>query len=80
MKGNDVRMDRGTKSTMRGQASGQDAAVSRLELIRKRHRELILKPRQSIVADFNDEFGNPFEEILEGEAVELAEAVDVERY
>lgn len=65
---------------MHGQASEKDAGVSRLALIRKRHRELILKPRQSIAADFNDEFGDPFEEILEGKAVELAEAVDVEGY
>ena len=65
---------------MHGQASEKDAGVSRLELIKKRHRELILKPRQSIAADFNDEFGDPFEEILEGKAVELAEAVDVEGY
>lgn len=65
---------------MDGSAPAQAAPVSRLALIRKRHRELILKPRQSIVADFNDEFGNPFEEALEGEQVEMADAIDAEGY
>ena len=73
-------MARRTNSTTDDGASTQAAPVSRLALIRRRHRELILKPRQGIAADFNDEFGDPFEEILEGEAVELAEAVDVEGY
>jgi hypothetical protein len=75
-KEHDVRMARSTKSTMDGGAPAQVAPASRLELIRKRHRELILKPRQSIAADFNDEFGDPFEEILEGDQVEMAETVD----
>jgi len=76
----DVRMARSTNSTMDEGAPTQAAPMSRLELIRKRHRELILKPRQSIVADFNDEFGDPFEEILDGEPVEVADVVDAESF
>lgn len=73
-------MARRTNSTTDGGAPAQAALMSRLALIRKRHRELILKPRQSIVADFNDEFGDPFEEALESDQVEMADVGDGDAY
>ena len=73
-------MARSTHSITVEHAPAHVAPASRLALIKKRHRELILKPRQSIVADFNDEFGDPFEEALEGDQVEMADAVEAEGY
>ncbi len=56
---------------------GQNALGSRLELIKRRHRELILQPRKIIAADLNDEFGNPFEDLLEVEQFEYAEPAGI---
>ncbi|NLW49237.1 MAG: hypothetical protein GXY85_00140 [Candidatus Brocadiaceae bacterium] len=65
-----------SNSTTDGGAPCQAARLSRLELIKKRHRELILKPRESIAADFNDEFGDPFDDVLDGDPIEVPETME----
>ena len=52
--------------------SRTDILSQRLELIKKRHRELILHPREMIAADLDSDFDS-FEE-AEGEELQLAEA------
>ncbi|MHC5033719.1 MAG: hypothetical protein ACYTFZ_01620 [Planctomycetota bacterium] len=47
---------------------------SRLELIRQRHRKLILEPRAAIAADFGHEFEDRFDDILEADELEYAQA------
>jgi hypothetical protein len=49
---------------------------SRLALIKKRHEELILKPRATIAADLSDELDDPYEELLGADQMELADTVD----
>jgi hypothetical protein len=46
--------------------------TSRLELIKRRHRELILKPRESLASDLEDGF-DPCDDIFGTQEAELAE-------
>jgi hypothetical protein len=62
--------------TQREDVTGSPEATSRLALIKRRHRELILKPREVIAADFGDELDDPFEEILDADQMEVSEPVD----
>jgi len=50
----------------------------RLELIRARHRALIIEPRAMIAADFDHEFGDAFDDLEEVEMVEVGEMVAVD--
>jgi hypothetical protein len=54
---------------------GKDGAAasaprSRLELIKQRHRELILRPRESLASDYGHEFEDPFDHVLEADELE----------
>jgi len=51
-------------------------SASRLELIKRRHEELILKPRATIAADLSNELDDPYEELLGTEQMELADTAD----
>ncbi len=59
--------------------SAPQSLGARLEFIKKRHQELILKPRATIAADLNDEMDDPYEELLGADQMELAAAVDSPR-
>ncbi len=61
------------KKSKSGTTQGSTAG-SRLELIRKRHHELILQTRELIAADLDDEFEDGFSEAEEVEELEFAEA------
>lgn len=53
--------------------------ASRLDLIRKRHQELILSRRKSLEEDFDAEFDSLLDEDLEVDRLELSELAEVER-
>jgi hypothetical protein len=54
--------------------SVQDLLTRRLDLIKRRHRELILEPREAIAADMAADVEDTLDEFLETEALELAKA------
>ncbi len=60
---------------------GTEAQVmaARLDLIRKRHRELILETRAMIAAELADGFDDPFEEMVEAEELHLVESAELGR-
>jgi hypothetical protein len=58
----------------------QGGSAARLALIKRRHRELILGPRERIAADCGDEFDDPFDELLDADQMELVEAVQLGRF
>ncbi|KPK61796.1 MAG: hypothetical protein AMK73_07695 [Planctomycetes bacterium SM23_32] len=68
-----------SKNTRKG-GPRQDGTGCRLELIRRRHRELILRPREAIAADYGDEFEDPFDEVLDADQMELAGMVPLDRF
>ncbi len=53
--------------------------AARLDLIRKRHRELILETRAMIAAELADGFEDPFEEMVEAEELHLVESAELGR-
>ena len=53
--------------------------AARLDLIRKRHRALILETRAMIAAELDGEFDDPFEEMVEAEELHLVEAAEMGR-
>ncbi len=53
--------------------------AARLDLIRKRHRELILETRAMIAAELADGFEDPFEEMVEAEELHLVESAEMGR-
>jgi len=58
-------------------AAGQSEAqrrAARLDLIRRRHRELILQPRALIAADLDADLDDPMEEL--SEELEMAQMVE----
>ena len=52
------------------------SSSSRLELIKRRHEELILKPRATIAADLSSELDDPYEELVGADQMELADTAD----
>jgi hypothetical protein len=59
-------------------ADRQELLQSRLELIRQRHRALIVQAREMIAADFDQEFGDSFDEMEDVEQVEMGDLVEAE--
>ena len=57
--------------------SRQSGLIDRLELIKKRHRALILDPRENIASDIDAEYEEEFDEMFD-EDVEVEELVEVE--
>jgi hypothetical protein len=66
------------KTTKQRQQSREEAFEARLALIRKRHRELILRHRELIAADLDGEFDDAFDDGAELEELQLAEVVQSE--
>jgi hypothetical protein len=66
------------KKTRAAAADRQELLQSRLELIRERHKALIVRTREMIAADFDHEFGNSFDEMEDVEQVEMAGLVEAE--
>lgn len=55
-----------------------DRLTARLEMIRRRHRKLILEPREAIAAELDeDSFDDPLDEMTEADELELMQASDV---
>jgi len=59
--------------------SGPFGMLDRLALIKRRHRELILKAREAVAADFTNELDDPYEDVLGADEVEMVEAVGTGR-
>ena len=53
---------------------------NRLELIRQRHRALIIEPRKEIADDLNAEFDDPFEDAFEEGSVDFAELAEIDSF
>jgi len=53
--------------------------AARLDLIRRRHQELILQTRAMIAAELADGFGDPFEDMVEAEELHMVEAAEMGR-
>jgi hypothetical protein len=72
----EVTMGRKTK-----QDAGNESAVqaARLDLIRRRYKELILETRAMIAAEIADGFGDPFEDMVEAEELHLVESAEMGR-
>ncbi len=66
------------KVRQKGQ-SREEVIEARLEMIRKRHRELILLPREVIAADLDSEFDDAFDGVTEAEELQLAQVVQSEQ-
>ena len=69
----------GKKKENKQQETAQGLLARRLELIRKRHRQLILEPREVIAADFAADLDDVLGDLLEPEELELANATAVDR-
>ncbi len=50
--------------------------AARLEMIRRRHRKLILGPREALLDELPEQFGDPLEEFSEADDLELVDASD----
>jgi hypothetical protein len=61
------------KRTRKRHQSREEALCARLELIRKRHRELILQPRELMAADLASELDDSLEEPVEADELQLAQ-------
>lgn len=67
---------------MKSEVTGAMTAApsSRLDLIKKRHQELILKPREALAADVSSEdHDDPFDELLGADQMEMADVVTTGR-
>lgn len=62
------------KKTKKQEEPVRDVLTRRLDLIKRRHRELILEPRKVIAADLAEDVEDTMDELLESEALELAKA------
>jgi len=69
----------GKKNKTKQRETAQRLLARRLELIRKRHRQLILEPREVIAADFNADLDDVLGDLLEPEELELANATAVNK-
>ncbi len=58
------------KSQKRTSEAATGAPPSRLDLIKRRHRELILKPREALASDYAHEFEDPFDDVLGADQLE----------
>jgi hypothetical protein len=67
------------RKTKQQAVSTTDVVAARLDLIRRRHRELILETRAMIAAELADGFGDPFEDMVEAEELHLVEAAEMGR-
>ena len=67
------------RKTKQQAASTTDVVAARLDLIRRRHRELILQTRAMIAAELADGFEDPFEDMVETEELHLVEAAEMGR-
>ena len=67
----------GKKNKTKQRETAQRLLARRLELIRKRHRQLILEPREVIAADFDADLDGVLGDLLEPEELELANATAV---
>jgi hypothetical protein len=59
--------------------AGPLGMTERLALIKRRHRELILRAREAVAADFTNELDDPYEDVLGADEVEMVEAVGTGR-
>jgi len=66
------------RSRKTGAKAPKAGLADRLELIRKRHRALILEPRKAIADELDEEFDDPFAGPLADEGLELAQVADFE--
>ncbi len=57
----------------------QGLLTRRLNLIKKRYRELILEPREAMAADLDADVEDTLDELLESEALELARAASSDK-
>ena len=62
------------------QVTREQLRAARLEVIRQRHKKLILEPRETIAADLDDEFSDPFEEFGEPDELQFVEAPGMGRF
>ncbi len=69
----------GKKNKKKQQEVADGLLARRLELIRKRHRQLILEPREVIAADFAADLDEVLGDLFEPEELELAEATTASR-
>jgi len=67
------------RKTSKQATDAHTGLAARLELIRKRHRELILETRAMIAAELDGEFDDPFEEMAEADELQLVEAAEMGR-
>lgn len=56
--------------------SRSNGLIDRLEMIRNRHRALILEPRKSLEQDFDAEFDTDLDELHDEEQVEIAQIAE----
>ena len=59
--------------------SRNSGLIDRLELIKKRHRALILEPRENVASEIDAEYEEDFDEMFD-EDVEVEELVEVEEF
>jgi hypothetical protein len=57
--------------------SRNSGLIDRLELIRKRHRALILEPRENVASEIDAEYEEEFDEMFD-DSVQVEELVEVE--
>lgn len=62
------------KKYRRTKRSSEEMRTARLQLIKKRYRELILQPRELIAADLDAEFSG----LTEADEFELSEAAELD--
>jgi hypothetical protein len=67
------------RKTKKHVATEMDVQAARLDLIRKRHQELILQTRAMIAAELSDGFDDPFEDMVEAEELHLVESAELGR-
>jgi hypothetical protein len=68
------------RRTMKKQAETEPTVqTGRLDLIRRRHRELILETRAMIAAEIADGAEDPFEDMAEADELHLVEAAELGR-
>ncbi len=67
------------KKTKKQEEPVLDVLTRRLDLIKRRYRELILEPREAIAADLAADVEDTMDELLESEALELAKAASSDK-
>ncbi|MFW6188818.1 MAG: hypothetical protein ACOC7T_00155 [Planctomycetota bacterium] len=59
----------------RKRKSDSKKRASRLELIRRRHRELILEKRELFGEGMSEDYDDPLDEVADADALQFADAV-----